>query len=483
MKGQCLFYSSNGYDRLEAYTKKTYGERGTFQHNIMRYLNSEEFFSTCRVPQCVDDIPEVSFEDIRRQIDREQYFQDLSNDVAKVYSDLVKEKRITKDDEYAYAGILGLCPGQCDWHETLFPHLVDLFVTSEEEGNRIIERTEKQSDLISLMVSTITDGIRNCQIINVDGREIYSQGYARNYFRGENAYYGESRPSLFRNMPLDPKEKTIHLVVGNLRMVDFALWLNKLSFVSNWAYGTVAHGAIAQHYGIPTNGLDITSDIKTALFFACCKYEHRKWRPLRNDEFAELDSRKSIAEKGGDSRYGILFIAPVDVANMSKTANIPELHLTYATPIGYQPFMRCANQSGFIIEAGESYNMYRDVSFQKVKFRHTEEICNWIYQEMKEGALIYPNESFGVCDDIVEKIMVSRCFTEKAFSLVLKHLNLDLQEKEIKEDLIRRGYELRPEIAWCTYERIQELEKNWLSNMKSNPQLQGTPQFRVGFCS
>ena len=482
MEGQKLFITSNGYDWLESYTEKLYGERGAFRHNLQRYLQSDIFRMGCRMPQGVEDIPEVTFSDIRMIIDREQHFQDLSRHVAETYSKLVEDKKITKDDEYACAGVLGLCPGQCDWYETLFPHIVDLFVTSEEEGNQIIKSVEEQPNVVSVMVSAMMDGLRNHQIINVNGHDIYSIGYARNYFRGECAYYGESRPSLFRNMPDDPDEKTVQLVMGNLRMFDFALWLNKLSFVRQWPYGTVAHGAIAQHYGIPTNGMDITSDIKTALFFACCRYEQGKWRPLRKDEFAESDSRKSVAEKGGDSRYGILFAAPVDIANMSKAANIPELHLTYGTPLGYQPFMRCASQSGFLIEAGESYNMYRDLSFTKVKFRHTEEMCNWIYHEMQEGALIYPNDSFGVCDDIVETIKKSSCFTEEAFRLVLRHLKIEEKNEEIREKLQEMGYEIRPEIAWCSDERMQELEQKWLNNIGSNPQLQETPRFRFGFC-
>ena len=482
MEGEYLFLTSNGYDYLETYTKGIYGERGTFQHNLQRYFSGVEYGSGCRMPNTIEDIPEVTFDIIQRQIEREAHFMELSAHVASVYSDLAENGRLTKNDEYACAGVLGLCPGQCDWHETLFPHLVDLFVASESEGEKIIEATEQHPELVSLMVRMMMDGIRNHQIINVNGHNVYSKGYARNYFRGESAYYNESRPSLFRNLPSDPNERMIHLVIGNLRMVDFALWLNQLSFVRNWPYGHVAHGAIAQHYGIPTNGMDITSDIKTALFFACCRYEKGKWRPLRNDEFEEFDSRKSVAEKGGDSRYGILFVAPVDVANMSKAANIPSLHLTFGTPIGYQPFMRCAIQSGFLIEAGESYNMYRDPSFQKTKFRHTEEICNWIYKEMEEGKLIYPNESFGVCDDIVETIKASKNFTEKAFSFVLRHLGLEAREEELKEMLICRGYKILPNIAWCTDDRQQELERNWIHNVESNPQLQGKAQFRFGFC-
>lgn len=482
MEGQKLFFTSNGYDYLESYTKQLYGERGAFRHNLQRYLCSDEFHMRCRAPKNVEEIPEVSFLDIQNQIKREIFFQNLSRETAEHYSQLVSSNRITKEDEYTFARIMGLCPGQCEWYDTLFPHLVDLFVSSQEEGEQILRNIETFPNIVSVMVSVMMDGIRNHQVICVNGHDVYSKGYARNYFRGESAYYGESRPSVFRNMPKDPQEKKLHIVLRTLWMIEFSLWMNGLSFVNGWPFGDVFHGAIAQHYGIPTSGMDVTSDLKTALFFACCKFENGKWRPLRAGEFASADSRKSVAEKGGDSRYGILFTAPADVANMSRAANIPSLHITYATPIGYQPFMRCASQSGFLIESGESYDMYRDISFQKVKFRHTEEICNWIYQEMQEGALIYPNESFGVCGDIVERIMTTNQFTQKAFQIVMQYLKLESEADCIQKMLQEGGYSIVPEIAWCTEERIQELESAWLKNVSSNPQLQDNPRFRFGFC-
>lgn len=177
MEGEYLFLTSNGYDYLETYTKGIYGERGTFQHNLQRYFSGVEYGSGCRMPNTIEDIPEVTFDIIQRQIEREAHFMKLSAHIASVYSDLAENGRLTKDDEYACAGILGLCPGQCDWHETLFPHLVDLFVASEAEGEKIIEATEQHPELVSLMVRMIMDGIRNHQIINVNGHNVYSKGY------------------------------------------------------------------------------------------------------------------------------------------------------------------------------------------------------------------------------------------------------------------------------------------------------------------
>ena len=461
MQNAKIWPSSNGYDLLESYTTALYGERGAFRHNLERYLHSAEFLNACRSPSSIENVPELSFRDIKQQIEREEYFKVLCNHVLEVYASREKEEVLTQDDYNEMAGIMGLCPGQCDWHETLFPHLVDLFVSSSEEGNEILKNVAGSPNIVKIMVTTMSDGLRSGQIINYLGRNLWSQGYARNYFRGENAYNAQTRPSLFRNMPTDHEKAEVHKVIGNLRMIEFSLWLCTLSFVQNWPYGDVFHGAIAQHYGIPTNGIDITSDIKTALFFACCRYEAGKWRPLHPLEYEEINSRPDVAKRGGDSRFGMIFCAPADVANMSRTANISDLRVTGITPIGFQPFMRCSSQSGYIIEAGEPYDLYKDRSFSKFKFRHTPEICEWIFAEMDEGKKVYPQEMFGNCEDIVSTIKSQTKFSQDAFNLAMRHLELEGRAGEFLERLKLQGIQIVPSVVICSEERKAEIERNY----------------------
>ena len=38
--GRKLFPSSNGFEFLEQYLTKIYGERGSIKHNLIRYINS-----------------------------------------------------------------------------------------------------------------------------------------------------------------------------------------------------------------------------------------------------------------------------------------------------------------------------------------------------------------------------------------------------------------------------------------------------------
>lgn len=314
----------------------------------------------------------------------------------------------------------------------------------------------------------MSDGLRPGQIIDYGGRYLWSQGYGRNFFRGESAYNKQSRSSLFRSLPVDPAEAVLHKVIGNLRVTEFALWLNTLDFVRQWPYGNVFHGAIAQHYGLPTNGIDITSDLKTALFFACCRFERGYWRPLRPDEYDRADARENVARRGGDSRYGIIFCAPADVANMSRAANIPELHFTGLTPIGFQPFIRCGSQNGYLIEAGAPYDLYQDGSFSKHKFRHTPELCQWIFEEMHSGADVYPNEMFGSCEDIVEPLKRRTVFSQQALEVTLRHLGLEKNRAVICTQLEQHGITILPDVELCSAERKQELEQNYWKAYQSH---------------
>lgn len=483
MKNNQLFLSSNGYEYLESYTEQLYGKRGTFRHNLERYLTGDEYMRACRNPRSIEDIPEIDFKTIKMQIERETHFSTLSNAVIETWAQLEKEEKMDTDFYYEVAGIMGLCPGNTDWHETLFPHLVDLFVSSKEEGNNLWKSVKDKPNIVEIMVRVMSDGLRSGQMLNCTGRDFWSQGYARNYFRGENAYNVQCRPSLFRNLPENPYEAKISKIIGYLQINEFALWINSLHFVQKWPYGDVFHGAIAQHYGIPTNGIDITSDFKTALFFACCRYENRNWRPLRPEEYENKNSRSEVIERNGDSRYGILFSMPADISNMSRAANIPELHFTGVTPVGFQPFMRCGNQSAYVIEAGEPYDLYRDMGFSKHKFRLCPEICEWIFCEMDGGAKIYPKEMLGTCTDVINIIKTNKIFSEAAFVNTMEHLALASDSDIIKLDLSKKGYEITSSVfPLLAQERLKELENEYLRSYEDYLNQLPTRVFRPFFC-
>lgn len=412
----------------------------------MRYLAGPEWQNACRVVKSVEEIPEITEEQIHQQIAWEAMLRDKTRAMQNFVQS--QNGKVSDEDYCAIAADMGLAPSPCPWEQTIFPHVVDLFVCSKEQEAEIFDCVERHKSLISAMGNFMMDSLSDRQIISCRERLLLSQGYARNFYRGENAYYGSSRPSLFRRLPADPEEAKIYRLIGHIRVLEFVLWIRKLDYVKRWPFGDVFHGAIAQHYGIPTNGLDVTSDPRVAVFFACCTYDPKtkRWHPLKKEQFEYADSRPDVARLGGDSRYGLIFTAPVDISRMSETLNDPNLHFSSASPIGYQPFMRCARQSGYLIEAAEPYDLYQDATYAKHKFRLTETLCQWIYHEMREGELIYPNEGLLDYQSIIDDILRLDVYSEEALNMALSCYLPDLPYDAAVAALAARGHVCKPEV-------------------------------------
>lgn len=484
-----IFLSSNGYQYLESYLTELYGKRGRYSHNLERYACSEEFRSVCHYAETVEDFSEVNFEMIKHTIAREEHFQRVCRELIEHYDQLLSNNKLRFEDALEVAGVLGLAGGATSWSETLLPHVCDLFFSAEELENelglKLEQRLREKSNLVMVMVNTMLDGMRRGQIIqSSDGRDVFSLGYARNLWRGENRFYGSSKAALFRNRPIDKEEGELHDLIGMMKVIEFSYWLKSLDFVRTWPYGDPFHGAIAQHYGIPTNAIDVSSDLKTALFFACTKYEPAtgQFRKLLPDEYSEKDSRTKSADSNADSRYGILFKAPYDVINMSIASADPRLHFTSALPIGFQPFLRCSNQSGYLIETGKDFDLYKDGCFGKFKFRLCPEIIDWIFEKMNGGVDLYPRESFGSVEEIVKEINTSSVFTEKAFEGTIEYMNFAERKDQLRNLLLSRGYSLVEEKEWCPSEKQRQIQADFWTNISEFEDKLPPPKFRFGFC-
>ena len=128
--GRKLFPSSNGFEFLEQYLTKIYGERGSIRHNLIRYINSDLFKSGCRYVNSIEDLPEISFDEIKQLINREKHFRNLSAELQIKFDDYNHAGKLSEDDYREIAGIMGLAPGRTDRIETLFPNALDLYVVT-----------------------------------------------------------------------------------------------------------------------------------------------------------------------------------------------------------------------------------------------------------------------------------------------------------------------------------------------------------------
>lgn len=257
---------------------------------------------------------------------------------------------------------------------------------------------------------------------------VIGQGAHNSYYRGENQIYDSTQPSLYRSLEkLTDDEKKIYRFVADMRISEFQIFLNKFEIVQAWQekYGTVLYESLAQHYGMETEWLDITSDLDVALFFATCKYDNtnKQWLPLT----------KTDTERNEKTQYGVIFHIPgwkTDITSM--TAGLTEDYAdNVILPIGYQPFMRCHSQHGYGICMKKPFPLQEDVKFEKLRFRHDEKFSRGIFEKMDCGKKIYPQEGLVEFSDVIEEIKRTTIFSTAAYRNALEK-NADVSETEIQ---------------------------------------------------
>lgn len=249
---------------------------------------------------------------------------------------------------------------------------------------------------------------------------VIRQAERNNYYRGENQIFLKSVPSLIRKLNQfdNEEDKEPYKLVAFMRIAEFGMFLFEFDYVKKWAtsYSDVLFEALAQHYGLETNWLDITNDFNVALFFATCYYDgnENRWKPLT----------KEMTDRSESTKYGMIFHIPQWQVSTKSMFNIAGQYsnndeqknlLNDVLPIGFQPFMRCHMQHGYGIRMMEEFPLQEDSTFGKLRFRHSEKLSKEIFERMDQGRLIYPHEGLLDLMDIVECIKQSSVFTEDAF--------------------------------------------------------------------
>lgn len=270
---------------------------------------------------------------------------------------------------------------------------------------------------------------------------IIEQAARRNFYRGENQIYQESIPTLLRSLKkyTTVKEKELYRLVADMRIAEFSFFLQEFKHVAEWQYGDVLYDTLAQHYGLETSWLDITHDFNVALFFATCYWDKKQktWKPLTKKQ-TEIDE---------EHKYGMIFHMPSNRMPPRWTRDINKFsiyidrpvgkeierkiydRLLYPKfkgeidnlifPLGFQPFMRCHMQSGYGIYMRNPRPLQLDLEFEKLKFRHSEELSLKVFRMMKGGKLVFPHEGLRHVQYILDQISRETTFSEQAFQYAL----------------------------------------------------------------
>lgn len=268
----------------------------------------------------------------------------------------------------------------------------------------------------------------------------------RHLFRGESQQYVRSLPSLNRAIErrkLAPWDAELYRAVAYMRVWQFGKFIWQFDIIPYWeaTYSDVNYMALAQHYGFETSLLDITNDVRVALFFATCKYEWEtdSYRPL-----TQKDIDKEPTENA-DSRFGMIFHSPDWVTDylaprgciefgmrnpdaFTRTKPYPmSSHALDGTSfqIGYQPFYRCQYQSGYILPMRENATLQENNYFEKLRFRQSTALSERIYNMMDGGKKIFPQEGIAEALPILRSIQNATVFSHDDVKQVYEFEEVD----------------------------------------------------------
>lgn len=415
---------SDYWSLIEDHLKHLYGEQYSFNSHIESYLTSsvdkerEDRRFSIITPETSHIITTNQAEAL---IAQEKEDSDRIDKVISAYSSYQQQKlpRIPQDLILESAELFGVYNSATTGRE-LYPNLINEMDRNAKangvDGNDMTYLSLIMDTLLALLLPGI-------QVTFPQHQTVMSQSKRKWYYRGEHAFYGSSRPSIYRRV-----EKKIpadyYGILNLLRINEACYFLDNFNAISQWSVSGVNYYALLQHYGVYTPLMDITSDLMTALFFACCYYgRDQKWHPLTAKDINNSQKIERMRRTGGDPRFAVLYRSPVDVTDMMWGVGYHSDGTKIITPIGYQPFMRCSSQYGYCIWAPDkTYDLYKDPMFEKTLIALDEEFCRWLFEEMGNGELIYPIHDIPDMEDHLSKFNTMRRFSERSFYHIFRNM-------------------------------------------------------------
>lgn len=280
------------------------------------------------------------------------------------------------------------------------------------------------------------------QIVDGDHFVFFPRGILNNvYYRGQTIRFTNCRPSLLR----DRSERDIF--IERVKLCEFSILLHKhpsARLFTNGQWGRLNDGrieshvmrvdeeALAQHYGILTEYIDVTADKWVAAFFACCDYNRTSSDDRDN---YVMHTRNDI---------GVFYV----YQDRSYVKGKDILH-----PIGLQPFSRPVLQAGYVLRMKPGQNFNRMAT--GIQFRFDAGCSRILYWLFDQSNKIQPVEMIEKkAKRIVEE---TGLFSRQAYDLAHSRYFPSLSKREFNA-LIRK-YGLKVQDAPIFDFSPEELEK------------------------
>ena len=262
-------------------------------------------------------------------------------------------------------------------------------------------------------------------------------------YRGQGHYYGNCLPSLYRQKLTDDE-----IFVEHLRIAEFRLFLEQFDVTQRFlecGY-VVDYIGLAQHYGLKTDVLDVTSDINISMFFAMCDY----------DKSTDTYEPKTEVKEYIGYIYAIL---------SNETSNDPKnpfgVFSNNINVIGLQPFLRPGRQKGYAYHVGKEGML----SGFLYSFNYTKEDSEAIYNYFHQGDDLWCKDDIV---DTVKAIATTNSFSSEAVSLAVRMFGGTKSINKRIKALKLSGFNIisRRKLPWYSFKKPLT-EKQWL-NLQQN---------------
>lgn len=261
-------------------------------------------------------------------------------------------------------------------------------------------------------------------------------------YRGQGQYYGRCLPSLYRRKMTDDE-----IFVEYVRIAEFRLYLEQFDITRCFQKNgyVVDFEGLAQHYGLKTDVLDVTSDINISMFFAMCDYDK------------STDSYKPKVE---DKEYIGYIYAILTNESSNDPKNPFGVFSNKVDVIGLQPFQRPGRQKGYAYHVGKD-GMLRGYLYS---FCYTKEDSEAIYNHFHQG------DDLWCKDDIVDTtklISTTKTFSSEAVSLAVRMFGGAKSVNKRTKALKQSGYKIisRRKLPWYSVKKALT-EAQWIDIQK-----------------
>lgn len=230
-----------------------------------------------------------------------------------------------------------------------------------------ISSDENASRIQDAIAPTFLDEGRYIAVSDKNNRSVVMlspAGGFEHYYRGQNKFHDPCIPNIFREKDAEK------IAINRIKAHEFMHLISTHPVIQeiNSSICRIDGLAIAQHYELNTNILDITSNKWIAAFFACTQYVNGQYLPV---------------DENFEDGYGVMY-----VSRPEYTHDIIER----TRVIGYQYFPRPSKQAAYGYEMSDSDNFNDSPFFNKIEFRHNKSASEWVYAMSYNQKRFFPDD-------------------------------------------------------------------------------------------